>query len=149
MNKGYLADQITMDIWNKILDYKKDMGDVSIQSRRTWNSFCQNLIHNGKRVGCIYVFGLQANPSDFRFHGYVARFYINKEFRHSGYALQMMHDIIAHFGFCVLHITSASPNRIEGLTDENREEYRNRLYKFYEHFGFKRTSTTATGMIRQ
>lgn len=146
MNKGYVADQKIMDNWNYLLAYKKDLGEVSIQYRRTNNAFCQNLVYNNKHVGRIYIFGLQ--EKDNNIHGYVARVHLNPKFRVNGYSIQMMSNIIKHFGNCILHITSASPNRIDGLTDENREEYRNKLYKFYGHFGFVRTSKEYTGMIR-
>lgn len=147
MIKGYIADQKTMDNWNYLFDYKKDLGEVSIQYRRTNNAFCQNLIHNNKNVGRIYVFGLQEKNNEI--HGYVARVHLNPQFRKNGYAIQMMSDIIKNFGHCVLHITSASPNRIEDLNDDNREVYRDKLYKFYGRFGFVRTSSEHTGMIRE
>ena len=146
MNKGYIADQHTMDNWNYLIAYKKDLGEVSIQYRRTNNAFCQNLIHNNKNVGRIYIFGLREKNN--YIHGYIARVHVNPKFRINGYAIQMMSDIIKHFGDCVLHIASASPNRIEGLTDDNREMYRDKLYKFYGYFGFVRTSQEHTGMIR-
>jgi ribosomal protein S17E len=135
-----------MDNWNYLIAYKKDLGEVSIQYRRTNNAFCQNLIHNNKNVGRIYIFGLK--EIDNNIHGYVARVHLNTQFRKNGYAIQMMSDVIKNFGHCVLHITSASPNRIEDLSDENREMYRNKLYKFYGRFGFVRTSVEHTGMVR-
>ncbi len=146
MNKGYIADQQIMDKWNYLLNYKKNLGDVSIQYRRTNNSFCQNLIHDNKNVGRIYIFGLK--EKDNNVEAYIGRVHVNSEFRVNRYSIQMMSDIMKHFGSCTLYITSASPNRIEGLTNRNREEYRNKLYRFYEHFGFVRTSQKHTGMIR-
>jgi len=148
MKKAYISNPITMTSWNYLLFYVARFGDgFSIRYRKTTHSFCQNLYYDKKSVGSIYIFGLRLYP-DGKIHGYVARVYINKNFRNSGNAMRMMSDIIKNFGSCVLHIASVSPNRIDGLTDENREEYRNKLYRFYEKFGFCRTSTNHTGMIR-
>jgi hypothetical protein len=147
MKKGYFPDQKIMDNWNYLLEYKKDIFPYTIEYRRTQYAFCQNLCFNKKHIGCIYIFGLKKYP-DGLIHGYVARVYVNPNFRNTGSSFYMMADIIKHFGKCILHISSASPNRIEGLNDNNREEHRKKLYKFYECFGFKRTSTKHTGMIR-
>ncbi len=148
MKKIYISDQEIMDKWNYIFNYLFPNDELLLRYRRTQHAYVLNAFRShGKSIGCVYVFGLRKYP-DNKIHGYVARVYVNKKFRNSGIATKMLGVITKDFGDCVLHISSASPNRIDGLTDENREEYRNKLYKFYGRFGFCRTSEKHTGMIR-
>lgn len=148
MKKIYISDPDVMDEWDYLSRYFSYPNDnLLLKYRRTQYAYVINSYYKEKSIGCVYVFGLKRYP-DGKIHGYVARVHVSKKFRHSGIGTKMMENIIKIFGDCVLHISSASPNRIDGLKDENREEYRNKLYTFYEQFGFQRTSTNHTGMIR-
>lgn len=148
MKNIYIADQNVMDEWNYLFSYfSYPDDDLLLRYRRTQHAYVLNAYYKDKSIGCVYVFGLKRG-TDSKIHGYVARVHVSKKFRNIGIGTKMMLNIIKNFGDCVLHISSASPNRIDGLTDNNREKYRNKLYTFYARLGFQRTSINHTGMIR-
>jgi GNAT superfamily N-acetyltransferase len=89
-----------------------------------------------KVVSVAYLMSIKENESGIQAE--VRRVHTDKKYRGKGLAGIVFREMINNFGDLYLYLY-ASPNRIDDLTDENREGYREKLFKFYGKYGFKRT----------
>lgn len=91
---------------------------------------------NGKTKACAYV----SSDHKKEYHK-VYRVFVEETDRGHGYGKMIMDAVINNFGDLDLYL-SAYPNRISTMTKENKQEYIEKLFKFYERFGFVKNNKT-------
>ena len=116
----------------------KEYGDVVIHATKK-GTYAIKLKRDSKTIACAYL------RQDGQYY-HLYRVFVEEELRGKGYGKRVMDAVIENFGDLDLKL-SAYPNRISAMTPENKEEYRAKLFKFYEKFGFVK-DTRSNNMFR-
>lgn len=115
-------------------DRIKEYDNVVIHESRG-GQYAIKVKENGKTKACAYV------SSDSKKYHKVYRVFVEESDRGSGYGKMIMEAVIKNFGDLDLYLC-AYPNRISDMNDDNKSLYREKLFKFYEKFGFIKTNKT-------
>jgi len=141
------ANQQEMDQFNYleflIKKFTIDDKPFTCRYRRTPNAFRIEILYDDKVVSSAYMMYLNKGKAELR------RVYTIPKFRGIGLANEMLTTLFRDIGKGVEFFLTPSPNRIEGLTQETMEHYREKLMKFYAQYGFVRKSETNFCMIRK
>jgi GNAT superfamily N-acetyltransferase len=123
-----------LDVYSKrIHDFFTD-GGIHIKIERTKGSYKVVAYDSGKSVGRIYI--QEIKESD---RGYIAqlrRLHVSNSHRSTGLGRKLLETALDTFKDIDLY-GHASPNRFDNMTDDNMEEYRNRLKSFYNSVGLE------------
>ena len=124
-----------------MIDERKllDQDDLRIHETKGGGSYGIKLLEDGKVIACAYI-----KPVKLRYHLY--RVFVEEENRGKGLGKKIMNIVIENFGERDIDLC-AYPNRISDY-EERKEYYRQKLFEFYEKWGFKRQGTTCN-MIRE
>jgi len=123
--------------------------DFSLSIERTKGSFKviikdKNL--NNKVIGRVYVQEIKPNGKN----GYKAelrRLYVNDEYRGNKFGEILLRTALDSFPEIDLY-GYPSPNRNKDMNDDNLEDYRKRLIKFYDRLGLKKVSDKSNKVER-
>jgi GNAT superfamily N-acetyltransferase len=127
------TDKFILDKFsNRIRDFHQ--ADFLIRVERTKGSYKVVSYKNGKSVGRIYIQQIKETPRGYKAE--LRRLNVNNEYRSKGLGRILLETAIDTFKDIDLY-GYASPNRFNDLTEDNREEYREGLKKFYESVGLK------------
>jgi GNAT superfamily N-acetyltransferase len=116
-----------------------------LRVRKTLQAYRCEIIDEttGKVVSSAYAMYFKGNKVELR------SVYTLESYRGRGLSTQVINKLLELFGKEFEFHLTPSPNRIKDLTPENKEEYRQKLIKFYERFGFKRVSDKNFRMVRK
>ena len=122
--------------------------DFKISILRTKGSFKVVAIERttNKVVGKVYL--QEIKPSSDGYKGELRRLYVNEEYRGRKLGEILLKTIMNTFPEINLY-GYPSPNRNKGMDNSNKEEYRERLLKFYDRIGLKKISDKSNRVERQ
>lgn len=137
-----------LDLFNdRITSY--DLDDrFKLSIERTKGSFKVIIVDksNNKTVSRIYVQDIRKIGD--KFTAEIRRLYVNDEYRGKGFGEKVLSVMLNTFSDVELY-GYASPNRNKEMKEEEREDYRQRLFNFYSRMGLERTSDKSFKVMRK
>jgi len=142
---SHILDLFTDD---RLKSYDIDK-DFKISILRTDGSF-KTIITDKKTnkvVGRVYIQDIRPDTNS-KYKAEIRRLHVNDEYRGKKFGEILLTTIMNSFPEINLY-AYPSPNRNKDMNDTNKEEYRNRLIKFYDRIGLKKASEESKKVERR
>jgi hypothetical protein len=140
--------QDTLDLFNnRIQSYDLD-NKFKLSIERTKSSFKVIIVDktNNKTVSRIYIQDIRKVNG--KFIAEIRRLHVNDEYRGLGFGDKVLSVALNTFSDIELY-GYASPNRNKDMKDEEREDYRQRLFNFYSKHNLNRVSDKSFKVVRK